>query len=586
MSTPGENPRPHSGGRRRKQYQWGNKWAAKSLKWVAIPVVVVLVLGLVGFFTARPAYRAFKIQRAERLAREAESLFAAEKYQESLKNLGIALLLAPQSFDVNLAAARLYTKIGQPTALNHWQLVINDARASRADRLAYLDAAFQVERYDLLQQELGSRNVLDPLDDELLWRKLRLLVVSSRYDDAVEHARVAQFSRPELPERELLLGEVLIRSSRPEWQQEGRRLLMGLALVDTDQQANASKILRVLTVLAPADAELIARALERKRQPELADLLEGARLRLVARPEQKDQVVETLLAEVGPREFGDRLVVADWLLDSGEPRPVMDLVSAAEAATNSLAMTFRVESMTARADWSSLDTLLASTNALAGIHPAVIDAMTATRENARGNAETTEARLRLAVDKATRAPEARRLLAIAARAAERAGRPLIAVDAYERLMEFPELTVPAARQVLRLLDPQPELARLHHCISRLHDFTPGDAGVAFEFSYLSTLLGKDLKRAAESLAGIPTGHPYRALLAAFLKAQTDTTGESLAEFEAAAGDWRTLPPRWQAVYIDVLGRAQQREAARTNARQVDRSRLKTEEKALIEKWLA
>ena len=44
-------------------------------------MVVLVVLGLVGFFTARPAYRAFKIQRAERLAREAESLFAAEKYQ-------------------------------------------------------------------------------------------------------------------------------------------------------------------------------------------------------------------------------------------------------------------------------------------------------------------------------------------------------------------------------------------------------------------------------------------------------------------------------------------------------------------------
>jgi hypothetical protein len=78
---------------------------------------------------------------------------------------------------------------------------------------------------------------------------------------------------------------------------------------------------------------------------------------------------------------------------------------------------------------------------------------------------------------------------------------------------------------------------------------------------------------------------YRTTLAlAYLRSNDPASAKAV--YAGLEADWATVLPGWQAVYTAVLGATDEPEAARTLARRIPVQRLKPEERALIEPWLA
>ena len=62
--------------------------------------------------------------------------------------------------------------------------------------------------------------------------------------------------------------------------------------------------------------------------------------------------------------------------------------------------------------------------------------------------------------------------------------------------------------------------------------------------------------------------------------------EALTIIETLSPEWNELRPRWQAVYVAVLGANDQREAARTFAAKIRLDALRSAEEELIKPYLA
>ena len=125
-------------------------------------------------------------------------------------------------------------------------------------------------------------------------------------------------------------------------------------------------------------------------------------------------------------------------------------------------------------------------------------------------------------------------------------------------------------------------------LQRLNLFMPGDDHVAGERAWLEAVFGDQTEWAMATMDRLMTTHPdqpewrFGLALAKWRKGDAAT---ALNLLEESAPAWDRLEPRWQVVYVVLLGANRQREAARRFARQIPLERLRLQEKALLTGWL-
>jgi hypothetical protein len=556
----------------------------KGTRYVLIPGVIVLLLVLLAYFFRRPVTTRLRAWKSDKVIEEAESEYRAHRYTEVHRKLQVALQLAPLNPKVQRLAARFYTEVNIPDSLNHWQLVISAPNASIEDKLAYVDACLKFLRADLASAELNSMEPTISKSPDFLRRVVRYLILVGDFSGAVPYAREAQVINPRDEEFEFLLGLSLLRAARPDWVQEGRRLLMGISLVSGAQQLPAARELIATGALTAAEGRQIARALERRTDLQFSDRLEIAGLRMGVDRTERERVAQSLIAELPPKDDAERLTFAGWTLRMQLPQ-VAKAFLASLNTTNQALVTLRAEALALDADWDGLSQVLERDSSL--IMPATLAGAKALRARAKGDQDQVIAIFSSAMDSITSssARTSADQLVVLSTWAERMGQTNLAMKALQPLLQVRSVLPSAGRRILTLSAGVESLELTLPALRALRGYAPNDRGVQNAFAHVALLLNENVDEAAaasaELLTVAPSSSPAR-VLAAFGRFRLGKSTEALELLEEGGMDIKTLDPRLKALVAVIWHSAGQRDSARQLAREIAPDTLKLEERRLLE----
>ena len=551
--------------------------------WLVIVVVLVVVV-VVTAVGGRPVYWRIKRAQGVGLAHAAGELMAADRTTEAGRKIQTALRFAPGDPEVSRTAARYCAKVGLPEGLNYWATVLASPQATRADRLAAAEMAVDLGRVDLSGPWLQAAYKEQSHDLSVLRLMFRHLQRLGDRPRTLKFARGFLKEFPAEPEAELALGGLLLREIAIGDRAEGRRLLWGLAAGTSRFRDPAVQTLISSHELGRGELELLARTLDAQTNATLLSRLQAIDLRVRIDPARRPASVQKAVALVKPEaDPEDLALVGRWLNRQGAATEVLALLPTSRCMTNAGLMAPRLEALMAlnRADEVG-KMVTAKGGPLEGPLLAAAQGVLAARSGRKVEAGRA---FHEALQMGARFPA---VLPFVAKQAEAAGLPLVAIEAYQMLLELPDWTLDAARQILRLVKPMDDLTVAQVTLRRLNAFMPGEDSVAGDRAWLETLFGENGDWALTTFERLvqlrPNQLDWRFGLA-LAKWRKGEMAAALNLIEQSGLKWEKLEPRWQAVYIVVLGANQQREAARRFARQLSLDKLRLQEKTLIAPWL-
>lgn len=543
-------------------------------------VVGLVILGVVGWFVGRPAYKRIKEKRAVMLIEDAQALADKGKYAEAAKMLRTASGLAPTHPKVLRISSRLNAKSGSANGLITMQALVRSGAATWQDRLDYIQMALDFNRVDLSGAEIANifkTNRTDPAFLRLMVRHFQALGDPAK---AIMVAGEWLQKEPTKPEAELTLGMLLAGSQDPGYRDRAQRLLMALAVGKSPQRNEAVDALARMPDLPRGETQLLLKALAERTNSQT----EMANLRLRLEPGDRPKIIEEIVGLIqGTTNTQELLRYATWLRDNGEVMRIPDLLTEERVLGNPPLLTARLEALILADRVNEVLPYLQMQDP--PVEPYLqhcLNALAAEKQNKNFLVRTH-------FDSALAAAgnDYRKVLAIAAYA-EKMGQPMAAVAAYQRLMQYPPLTVPAGRQIMRLVGPQDDIFTIRDTLKKLSAFMPQDDSLYLGAAYASFLIGESTPEVRATLARRAKKAPDEQLyplVMALGQLKAGNNAEALTLIESVKTDWETQEPRWIAVYAAILGANQQREAARLMAQKVDTSKLKGAELELIKPWL-
>ncbi len=543
-------------------------------------LVVLLVLGLIGFFSARPIYKFVKTKRALGMADEVEANLQAGKWDEVVRGLKVVLELAPTEPRIIRLAAEYCTQRSMVEGINYWQMLLHKPGSTRQDLLKYLELCLNFNRTDIVVPQLESLLATNHNDPDLLRLYVRALQAGAPPAAALQAGRIWLNNRPGDEEAQLALGTMLIGSPQTEERGEGRRLLWGLAVGQGLQHAAAVDALVSLADLTPAECQLLLKSLADRPDRRAAIL----NLRLKLEPERKaeltDELARSAKATGTPAALAE---AASWFADHGDVDRVLDLLPAEKVAKEPVLLTARLQALLEKNRLDEVQPYLDMENP--PVEPYMLHCLQALVAQKSGHPQVVIGHLQSALAACTNNPAK---LQFVAGYAERTGQPRAAIAAYERLMVWPPLTYSSGREILRLLSPLDDAKESREVLRRLEQFMPGDEPIFLASTYFGFLLGEKMPEARALLEKRvkeqPADRLYRSVLA-LGELRAGNPARALSLIESAEVDWNRAEPRLKVVYAAALGANEQREAARQIARKLDLKQLRTEERELIKEWL-
>ncbi|MFM8359955.1 MAG: hypothetical protein ACKOET_15525, partial [Verrucomicrobiota bacterium] len=195
-------------------------------RWFLALAVVAVALG----FTAKPAYRAVRQRRVERILSETEAALGARRYPEVVKSLRLLQSLAPGHPRLLRLAARFCSQTRQAAGLTYWNLLASVEPLTLDESLQYLELAVLYRRTDVAGAQLTALLKTNDHDPRILRLGVALWRGQPDLAGAAWLARRWLDRRPEDEEAQFQLGDLLVRlTNAPAGRPEGRRLLFSLA---------------------------------------------------------------------------------------------------------------------------------------------------------------------------------------------------------------------------------------------------------------------------------------------------------------------------------------------------------------------
>ncbi len=551
-------------------------------RWAIFMAVAVVVIG-VGLVAARPAYARFKRYRAAQVAREASRMLAAGDLAGATRLAQTAQKMAPADVDVARATGQVCAKTGEAVGLDAWENVLRSGQATRQDWLDAAGLAIRLGRVDRSGPWLATASKTFPKDPVMLRMVLRHVLRLGDQARAIQYARGILREFPADPEAQFDLGRLLVGSVDPRARGDGQSLLWDLAAGKSGFRERSVELLAAGSDLGRAQDELLVRLIEGRTNAPLSARLLALDVRARIDPSSKSALAQRALA-MAPAvpTVGEMGTLALWLNRNGSNAEVLGMLPMERCRTNPVLMTVRLDAMLALGQANEIGQIAVETpNPVNAALSSTARGIVAMRAGRRAEGE---AFFRDALKVRPRIPQA---LFLAARQAESVGLPEVAIEAYQSLIEVPEFALDAGRRLLRLAKPLDDLKLSRDTLRLLNAFMPGEEIVAGERAWMEALFGKESEFAFAALGNLArtrTNQPgwrYGFALATWRRG--DAAG-GLALVEQPPMDWETMEPRWQAVYVALLGANQQREAARRFARRIDPTRLKSQERQLIAAW--
>lgn len=543
--------------------------------------LVVVVLAVIAGFAAKPAYRAVKQRRAERLLAETETALEAKRYADVAKSLRLLQSLTPGHPRMLRIGARLCTETRQAAGLTYWNLLASVEPLSLDDYLQYLELAILYRRTDVAGQQLGAILKTNATDPRVLRLGVALLRTKPDLAGAARLARQWLAVRPEDAEAQFRLGDLLVRlTNAPPGQAEGRRLLLALAAGSGPWRDAAASSLVNDPGQTRAENENVLRLLGDRPGTETL----RAELQLKLNPDARPVIVSNLVTRLRADTNDVRLArgVA-WLAERQQLDAILALLSPERVKGRPRLLTARLQALLENnRENEALAVLDTGDPDLEKHLEHCLRAYSALRRN---RPQEVSGHFDNAIQASTNEPIK---LSFIAKYAERTGQAASALSAAQHLLRFPATQVEAGRMVLRLATQLDNLQAARDAARDLADILPGDGSVQILALYLDLLLEKTLsagRRAElEELVKARNGPALGWAAVALARLRAGDAVSALEVFdqhpELAKADVRT-----RAVYTAVLGENRQREAARSVGRGIDLAELRTAERELVEPWI-
>lgn len=548
--------------------------------WIVLGLVVVLgVSGL--YFGGRPAYRAYKDQKALRRVVVIEAALKDGHPEVAAPDLRLALALAPGLPEVWRVAGRFCAMVGSEDGLQYWERLATSDVCSDQDRLDYAEYAHRLGRVDIVARQLEVLSKRPKLEVRFWRLAVEHLRGRDEPERAVEAARRWFALEPANEETQFTLGSALLSHPDKQMQAEGRGLLWGLALGSSPWARSAVSEFLSHGDLNRGELETLYRSGERLGAK--PTVLAGLRLRIS--PDQRERVIEELIRVSTGTNVALRRDAVAFLADRNELAKALDLMPPELVAGDVRLRSARLQALLDLGRTQEADKEMADAGELLAVEPHLrfcLEAQVAAKADKRDQAARL---LQQAVQASGHAAGPLRFCAIYA---ERLGFVKESISAWQKLADHPPVTVHACRQVLRLAMASDNLVEAQLALRRASRFLPDDSSFLVGSVYLDLLMGERsgqdrMATVEEVLATRPRDAFTRATVGLGRWRGGNLSG-AVAVMEEGGVDWERAEPRCRAVRAAILGANLQREAARQIVRTLDVDRLMSAERMLVEEW--
>lgn len=298
--------------------------------------------------------------RATQLAAQAETQVAAGATDEAIETLKQAFTLD----NTNPRAARLMARLrdaeGNPVAVEYYRLVADSGEATPEDLRLTALAAVRYGSEDLALEAAAKYEKLggDPAFPDLISAQ----ILASKGDNAGrEKALRAALQHKESSETLGALADYLL--SDPELLDlnaaEAAKVLRRAAEMDKSP-AGLDALRKGLNsgILAPADRGVWLQLYRTHPAADTASRLDAAEIEWAANPAIRPSVLQKTKGLFRALPLAERVKAAQWFLNQGEPRAVLEILPCQQAASGPAAMRLWIEAALALGDWSALETAL------------------------------------------------------------------------------------------------------------------------------------------------------------------------------------------------------------------------------------
>jgi len=581
-----QTPRESVGGKAEKERSTSSRaerrMRTRRIWMIAIgSAVAVAVLAV----AAKIAYPKIKLARGRQNAAEAMSALRKGDLTVAGAKVKTALAMAPKETETLRAAAEYCRQRSDPAGINYYRMLLGTSEGGLAERTNLLNLAHATKRLQPAREVL--REMLQANSNDTL--ALRYLVenhlLAGDVERAIKASALALKTDPTNTWFQLTLGSMLMDDPRGgKYQDEGRKLLFGLAISQRPESRPAQNRIARSPNLTKAEMSILQKQIEARTNRVLEDEMLIYDLRQRQNPSSGAAIVDEAVKrylKVDP-DVGLATVVG-WGASGHHYDPILRNIPSSFAQTNSSIAPLYSAVLAASDKWDDLERFLGVAEPSVG--KVLTAGFRARLAMARGNKAEAEAQFRnLGAVKEVSIIDAR----ILAEQAEKAGLPEVAVDIFQRISTEPGASIDASRECVRLLGRIEDQFKLREVAGRLARVFPNDDNLAAEFAWANLVAGQDLPEAFTVLNRLhekAPANPVWTYALALSELKLGRTAKASELIQSANVAPKSRSPRMQLVQALVLAANDQREAARRAARELNQARLRPAELALVKELL-
>ena len=557
--------------------------------------ILAVTAGLVFLVTGKPAYRAVKTWRANRLIANAEQQIAKGKWTDAYPSLHAANLLAPDDAQNIRVIARLLGEHSDPQALTFLEKLIASSDGTPQDRIDLIRLALRSGQFTAVQEHL----IVLLNDPRTACRFDVLFLASDWHGCSGDRSKAVGFARQavakagdarQTAEGKLLLARLLLQplhetAAAPDARQqaEAKQYLWEVAR-QPDRVGLEALLLFSDTCKAaasPDEARQLGECLGRHPLAGDEHRLLGLTWKLRCDPEHREQILTDAISTARNGGPGHVAAIGRWLIQQQESRRVLAFISLAAARENKDLFLIYVDALADLGRWQDLQVLLAGKAPLP-IDPTIRNLYEVRTALALGREE--EARQRWNdVRKSMRNADPKTVLYVA-QYAERLGQRDDAAKAYRLLTGMSGAERAGHLGLILQTEQSGDTRKLRDQLKEFVGRFPGEFEPQNDLAYLDLLLNENiapsLESAAQRVKRFPDVLAYRTTLA-LAHLRNGDAAAARRVYREVETDWSTAQPGWHAVYAAVLAASGEQALASSHAREIHIARLKTEERALI-----
>lgn len=544
-------------------------------------IVVLMLIVAAASFGARPIYNKIKASRAEGFADEAQALLDRKSYPEATRKLSAALQIKPQEPRFLRIAAKLYTAQRSPLALRYYRDLLATPQATDEDRYEFIQTALLMGQTDAAEAVIRRLVAKEPVSGKTYF--FAALASERRRDlpRAIQFARSAIEKSPTERDYKYLMGRLLLASTSPADNAEGKKLLFDIAAKDDSGRNQAIRLLGAAD-LSPQEMQQLITWVKQDKDPSIEDYFLAAELLYKSDTNALKTIASQAVAKFKGGKAEEQVALGTWLNRHKLFEETTLAVSPDKDIKNvSLSMVY-LDALSGAQKWQEAVNFLSKSDL--AIEPVFLETLRASAAVKLKKDDLAQIHWKKAMQLAGEKVEQIRLVADVA---ERAEAYEVALAGYRRVATNPATEASARQAILRIKSRSGDTRGVRDYVRELLEKAKHDTALQNFNAYLSLLLNEDVAKSRATVESLhyqqPSDLGFRVSLALGHLREKNAQA-AMNVFGTNTYNLAQFPPGARAVYAAVLGAANKDKEAENVVRTISLKDLKPEERELIKSW--